>query len=445
VGRLLAFASVLGLAAASGGYAATTWGWAALALCWAAAVALVLGARRPSPLELAFFGGLLALAAWMGASTLWSQSVPASVLEVERAVVYVAGVAAALLLARRGAEDGVLAAAAVVCAWNLVHRIHGYDPELTGAGAEPIGYANGLGLLAAIGCLLSLRRRATWPLAALFVAELCLCASRGSWLALACGLAVAWRPRLAPVAAVVAAVVVALTAAAPRTAYWDVARADAGAHPALGSGAGTFHQVWVERRPTPNEAFDAHSLYLETLAELGPLGLALVAGTLVLPFLRGRGLALGAYAAFVVQAGIDWEWELPAVTLAGLLCGVAALRPDRPSTSLLQGTRSRAPALVATLALAAFAAVGLAGNRAIAGGDVAAAKRWAPWSAEPYRIESRRRGGDAELLREAIRRDPNDWSLWGALAQVASGPERKRAAAMAARLNPLGAENAPTG
>ena len=65
----------------------------------------------------------LAIAAWMGASTLWSQSVPSSVLEVERAVVYVAGAAAALLLFRRGAEDGVLAAAAVVCAWNLGTRI----------------------------------------------------------------------------------------------------------------------------------------------------------------------------------------------------------------------------------------------------------------------------------------------------------------------------------
>jgi hypothetical protein len=94
--------------------------------------------------------------------------------------------------------------------------------------------------------------------------------------------------------------------------------------------------------------------------------------------------------------------------------------------------------------LAAFAAVGLAGNAAIARGDAAAARRWAPWSAEPYRIESRARGGDPALLRQALAKEPHDWSLWAALADATTGPERRRAAAKAARLNPLGA-GAPTG
>jgi hypothetical protein len=471
VGRLLAFGGVLGLAAAGGGWSAVSWGWAALALCWAAGLALVLGTERPARLELAFAGGLLAIAAWMGASTLWSQSVPASVLEVERAVVYVAGVAAALLLFRRGAEDGVLAAALLVCAWNLGVRLQGYDASQPGADAAPIGYANGLGLLAAIGSILACRRVWTLPALAVFLPVLWLADSLGSWLALAVGVVVALRPRLAPLAAVAAAIAVALAVGAPRTHYWHVALADAGAHPALGSGAGTFHQAWIERRPTPHEAQDAHSLYLETLAELGPFGLLLVAGTLALPFAvavaGARGAALGAYAAFVVQAGVDWEWELPAVTLAGLLCGVAALRNGNrsrtrdspvPSNSLLLGTKMRAAGLAGIVGLAAFALVGLAGNRgldraadALRRGDTAAAAaearsahRFAPWSAEPFRIESQARGGDAGLLREALARDPHDWSLWAALADATAGPERRRAAEMAARLNPLGA-GAPSG
>ncbi|MGZ4353264.1 MAG: hypothetical protein ACXVZ4_06945, partial [Gaiellaceae bacterium] len=140
---LLAFGSVLGLAAASGGYFPQSWGWAALALAWVAALAHLVGSpRRPSRLELGFLGGLLAFAAWTGLSAAWSQSVPATVLEVERDAVYLAGVAAALVLARRGIEDGVLAAAVVVCAWNLVTRVHGYDHSVPGAGAEPIRYAN---------------------------------------------------------------------------------------------------------------------------------------------------------------------------------------------------------------------------------------------------------------------------------------------------------------
>jgi hypothetical protein len=439
VGRLLAFGSVLALAAAGGGWSAVSWGWAALVLCWAAALALVIRPEPVSRLELAFAGGLLAVAAWMGASTLWTQSVPSSVLEVERAVVYVAGVAAALLLFRRGAEDGVLAAAVGVCAWNLGQRIAGYDPHVLGADAQPIGYANGLGLIAAIGCILVLRRPSTWPALAVCMPVLVLAHSAGSWLALVAGLAVAVRPRLAPLVAVGAAVAVVLGMNGhARADYWNVAIADAKAHPALGSGAGTYAQAWIERRPTPHETRDAHSLYLETLAELGPVGLLLLTGTLALPFVRGRGLALGAYTAFVVQAGIDWEWELPAVTLAGLLCATAALSAV-PSDKLQLGTKGRAAGLAGIAVLALFAAVGFLGNRAIAEGDVAATRRWAPWSAEPDRIE-----GDAASLRRAIAKDPHDWSLWAALARATTGPERRRAAALAARLNPLGA-NAPSG
>jgi hypothetical protein len=136
---------------------------------------------------------------------------------------------------------------------------------------------------------------------------------------------------------------------------------------------------------------------------------------------------------------------------------VAALR-NVPGDHVLLGTRARAGGVAAAAGLAAFALLGLAGNRAIdrAGdaqrrGDPAAAvaearsaRRWAPWSAEPYRIESRARGGDAALLRRALARDPNDWALWAALADATTGPVAKRAAATAARLNPLGA-GAPSG
>ncbi|HET7043801.1 MAG TPA: O-antigen ligase family protein [Gaiellaceae bacterium] len=461
-GRLLAFGSVLGLAAANGGWGAVSWGWAALALCWAAGMALVLAPVRPPAPQLWFLAGLTAFAAWTGASALWTQTVPATVLEVERDVVYLAGVGAAALLFRRGAEEGMLAAVAVVCAWNLLWRLHGYDSIVTGASAEPIGYANGLGLLAAIGTLLALRRPRTWPAVALTIPVLALAQSSGAWLALAAGLAVAWRPRLAPLVAVLAAVVVlAGLHGHQRSIYWDVAIADARAHPALGSGAGSYRQQWLLRRPEPLEARDAHSLYLEVLAELGPVGLVLLAGTLALPFVRppapGRGsLALGAYAAWVVQAGIDWQWELPAVTLAGLLCGAAALGGASDRVSLAPS--ERALGLAAAAAVFAFALVGLVGNSAVAaaqdalrrGDDASAlasarrARTWAPWAAEPWRLASAARGGDPAALRRAIARDPHEWRLWAALRDAATGPERRRAAAKAARLNPLGA-NAPSG
>ncbi len=68
-----------------------------------------------------------------------------------------------------------------------------------------------------------------------------------------------------------------------RWAIWTVAWHQAEAHPLLGGGAGTFGQYWMQHRPIDIDLVDAHSLYLETLAELGPLGLALVLAFLAIP------------------------------------------------------------------------------------------------------------------------------------------------------------------
>ncbi|HEY6029710.1 MAG TPA: hypothetical protein VIU44_04070, partial [Gaiellaceae bacterium] len=100
---------------------------------------------------------------------------------------------------------------------------------------------------------------------------------------------------------------------------------------------------------------------------------------------------------------------------------------------------------------------GLVGNRRIAQADayrsahdpraLAAARsagRWAPWSAEPLRVQYEATGS-LPLLRRAIAKDPHDWSLWQLLAEHGSGAEKRRAAAKAARLNPLGAGKAPSG
>ncbi len=90
---------------------------------------------------------------------------------------------------------------------------------------------------------------------------------------------------------------------------------------------------WREHRTVPLEVRDAHSLYVETLSELGPVGLVLVFALVAIPLVaalrrRGDPLAVTAAAAFVVfaaHAGIDWDWEMPVVTLAGLGCAGALL------------------------------------------------------------------------------------------------------------------------
>ena len=56
--------------------------------------------------------------------------------------------------------------------------------------------------------------------------------------------------------------------------YWRVAVATFAEHPLRGIGTGSFRVEWLLRRDREESVRDAHSLYLETAAELGLVGLA---------------------------------------------------------------------------------------------------------------------------------------------------------------------------
>ena len=131
-----------------------------------------------------------------------------------------------------------------------------------------------------------------------------------------------------------------------RYAYWKVALRTFGDHPVAGVGSGGFQAEWLRERPFREPVRDAHSLYVETPAELGVVGLALVLtllGAVAVAAARaGRALAgpVAALAAFALHAGVDWDWELPALTLVALaLAGlVLATSPARSA-----GPGGRAP------------------------------------------------------------------------------------------------------
>jgi hypothetical protein len=121
-----------------------------------------------------------------------------------------------------------------------------------------------------------------------------------------------------------------------RGRYWAVAVREVGRHPFDGLGAGGFGVAWLRERTIDERVEDAHSLYIETAAELGFVGLALLAAFLAGVVLATRralasdaAVAAGPAAAAVVwavHAGLDWDWEMPALTgvailLAGLLLG----------------------------------------------------------------------------------------------------------------------------
>ena len=199
------------------------------------------------------------------------------------------------------------------------------------------------------------------------------------------------------------------------------------------------------------------------------IGLALLVALLAIPLVaavRARrhplvAPAFGAYVAFLVHAAVDWDWQMPAVTLLALFTAavlVAAARGREPR-SVVSGS-ARVILGVAAGAVAVVAFVGLIGNIALADArngilngsgrkavaDAEKAHRWAPWSAVALRElgESRvligqKRAGLA-ALRQSAAKDPGDWQTWYDITVVTSGAEHRAALARARALNPQGPE-----
>jgi O-antigen ligase len=342
-GAALAAGAIVLFAAADGGVAPAASSTGAIVL-GAVAVGLSLWApARPTWGRLLPLVPLAAYAMLSLGSTTWSADRSASLVDTQRTLLYVVA-AAGFLLARRGLAAGVVTGATAVAAWALGARV------LVGAPVDryegklligPIGYANGLGALMAVGAAVTaafaLRERRLLlasPLALLLPA-LALTNSRGSILALGAGIAVAAlvtagrRVAAGFVVVAAAALLTSVLVSSPRwmgdrAHYWSAARSTAGEHPFTGTGAGTFGIVHVQAP----YARDAHSLYLQALAELGVGGLALIVAIVAVPLALAvrRGLAAPAagLTVFALHAGIDWDWQLPAVTLAAFALAAAA-------------------------------------------------------------------------------------------------------------------------
>jgi hypothetical protein len=254
-----------------------------------------------------------------------------------------------------------------------------------------------------------------------------------------------------------------------RDEMWRVAWDDFRAHPWLGSGAGTYEEFWNKNRAVAHDVRDAHSLYLETLAELGPLGFALLLCALAaplaaIPAARKHPLAPAAaaiYVGFLVHAGADWDWEVPAVTLVGMSGGAVLLiaaRGGHGEKSI--GARLRVVAVGAILALTLATMMGFVGNSALdsavdelyardhaaAESQMRKAQRWAPWSSEPWRVlgflelSRGNRPAARASFRKGLAKDRRDWELWYGLALANRGRERQHALDVAKSLNPLASE-----
>ncbi len=117
--------------------------------------------------------------------------------------------------------------------------------------------------------------------------------------------------------------------------YWKVALRMGAHHPLAGEGSSAFRVVWRRERTIDDPALDAHSLVLETFAELGLLGLLALGAFLGgvgwggrRALLADRPAAVGAcaaLAALLVHACLDWDWEMPALALPGIVLAGALL------------------------------------------------------------------------------------------------------------------------
>jgi O-antigen ligase len=342
---------------------------------------------------------LIGLAGWSVASTMWSLDSVASVADGERMLMYGAAVAAVFVGVERRWLRPVLVA--VVAAITVVSVV-GIAEHYLGSGSwnptqgflliEPFGYANALAIYVVIGALLAFgfvlgarsgveRLCGLLPFVVLLPA-LALTSSRGGWAALGLGavtvLAVAGRLRSRPlvvllvVAAVAAGVLIGSSHGQGvvlvdkyRLHYWHVALQEYRSHPLLGGGAGTFGDYfWRYHRPAAGFAREAHDSYLQTVAELGAIGLVLLVCGLAQPLAALRSPqgalvagCLGAYVAFLAHMAIDWEWSVPPVALVGLTSGALALVGTRtePAREPPLAPGQRRGLFVALLGLGALA------------------------------------------------------------------------------------------
>jgi hypothetical protein len=249
-----------------------------------------------------------------------------------------------------------------------------------------------------------------------------------------------------------------------RLDLWGAALEELRAHPVVGGGAGSYERWWLQHRPVDMKVRDAHSLYLEVLGELGPPGLVLVLlflGAPLAAIARARAqpsgaLVAGAYVAFLLHAGVDWDWEVPVVVLTGLALGAVLLgwgRAGRPVAVRVPGLALAGAVivvgfggLVANVELARASSALAEADWSNAATHARRAATWAPWSADPDRLlgESQLAHGAFAAARASFRRaidhNPGDWELWFDLARSSTGAVQRRALARATALNPLSPE-----
>jgi hypothetical protein len=249
-----------------------------------------------------------------------------------------------------------------------------------------------------------------------------------------------------------------------RYSVWSAALDTYRANSSRGTGAGTFEFTWNRAGRSSEFVRDAHSIYIEPLAELGWPGALFTAVFLLAvvvvslralaraqrPNTQGAGVALVAVlAVFLVQAGVDWMWETTAVAAMGL-GGAAVLwaRLGKAGPPLRLPVVGRVAAVAVCLGMCLLLLPGTVSSSLVrqsqesaedddlrgAAAQAADAVAVAPWAATPrlQRGLVAEAAGDlgaarADML-DAAEREPENWRLPLLLARVEAELGRPSAA-----------------
>ena len=249
-----------------------------------------------------------------------------------------------------------------------------------------------------------------------------------------------------------------------RYELWRSAVDENRSEPLTGTGSGSFEFWWARNGATSETVRDTHSLYLQTLGELGIFGLVILAGFLLTTLVGGAWVtvragprerpvlaaALAGCTAFCLTAAVDWMWQIPVLAVALLLLAAVLVgsrsRPGQGEGRVLAIVPRIGIAAVAAVAIVAIA-IPLASTSRVRQsefdartGDLAAALEAArsAQNAQPSAASPRLQQAlvleaqgnlpsAAESARAATERESTNWRTWLVLARIEA--ERGRASA----------------
>jgi hypothetical protein len=261
-----------------------------------------------------------------------------------------------------------------------------------------------------------------------------------------------------------------------RYQYWSATVKENATAPLIGTGAGTFKYWWARDGDNNDSVRDAHSLYMQTLGELGIVGIALIAAFLLTVLLvaarqtlRGPPVERSAIAAaaagcsaFAITGAVDWVWQIPVLPVAFLLLASTVLPASAPRGARAAGFpwAGRLAGIVAAVVAIALIAVPLASTSLLRDSEADArsgdygkaleaarsAERLQPGAASPRLQQALllEELGDlaaaSQAASDATEREATNWRPWLVLARIEAARGRVAAAVRAFRqarsLNP---------